>query len=111
MKTAKELLFVYGTLLEPAIQKNVIGRLVPAEEDGIEGYIKTTIELSCGNFPAIMKKDGGVVTGRILELTQAELELCDLYEGEDYKREKIITHRGIEVWVYKPVIEPENHSV
>ena len=107
MKTAKELLFVYGTLLEPAVQKDVIGRLVPAEEDFISGYIKTTIELNCGNFPAIMKKNGGMVIGRILELTQEELRLCDLYEGYDYKRERIITQFGVEAWVYKPVIEPE----
>jgi gamma-glutamylcyclotransferase (GGCT)/AIG2-like uncharacterized protein YtfP len=109
MKTAEELLFVYGTLLEPAVQKNVIGRFIAADEDAIDGYIKTTIELNCGFFPAIMKKDGGVVAGRILELTQEELRLCDKYEGEDYKREKIITYRGVEAWVYKPIIEQENH--
>lgn len=107
MKSDLELLFAYGTLLEPAIQNNVIGRLVPSEEDSIEGYAKTTIELNCGKFPAIVKKNGGVVFGKVLELTHDELRFCDIYEGEDYKREKIITRCGVEAWVYKPVIEPE----
>lgn len=96
----RELLFVYGTLLEPHVQRNIIGRIVCGKPDILNDYRKETKMLSDGSFPVIISDPGCNVNGCVLSLTSEEIARCDEYEGSEYHRFKVVLCSGIEAWTY-----------
>lgn len=94
-------LFVYGTLLNETVQKNVIGRLVEGTLDLLVGYRKTMRQFSSGIYPDLIENSTCEVNGQILDLTADELERCDQYEGDEYRRMKVLLKSGVAVFVYK----------
>jgi gamma-glutamylcyclotransferase (GGCT)/AIG2-like uncharacterized protein YtfP len=94
-------LFVYGTLLDHVIQRNIIGRLVTGIPDLLIGYRKTVRQFSSGTYPDLVEDPASEVNGQILELSRYEMDLCDRYEGYEYCRIKIILKSGAEAFVYK----------
>lgn len=95
-----ESLFVYGTLMNPMIQQRVFGRVTPGEAEALAGYGKDYIRLGSGVYPIIRPEPGGVVEGRLLQVTAAELRLIDRYEGATYRRVRVRLVSGKEAWVY-----------
>jgi gamma-glutamylcyclotransferase (GGCT)/AIG2-like uncharacterized protein YtfP len=95
-----ELLFVYGTLMNPLVQQRVFGRTAPGEADRLTGYRKDLIHLGSGVFPIIRPKGDGVVEGMIIQVTPEELKLIDRYEGLAYRRVRVGLVSGREAWVY-----------
>lgn len=96
----KELLFVYGTLLEPEIQKEAFGRSVAGEPDVLSGYEKKEILIGGEPYPIIVPKVGASVAGQVLVITPQEFKLVDDYEDRIYKRIKVKFKSGKEAWVY-----------
>ena len=96
-----EQLFVYGTLMEPGVQERVFGRIVPGEPDRLTGYNKGNIRLGGRVYPIVRPSPGSSVTGLVLQLSQAELELADRYETSAYRRKKAWLASGRQVWVYQ----------
>lgn len=94
-------LFAYGTLLDENIQKNILGRLVKGTPDHLLGYRKTMRRFSSGTYPDLTHDSTCEVDGQVFDLSADELERCDRYEGDEYRRVKLTLKSGVEVFVYK----------
>ncbi len=93
-------LFAYGTLLHVHVQRAVIGREIAGTPAQLAGYRKTTLRDGTEVFPNLVPESESTVSGRILEVTDAELALIDRYEGDLYARHRVTLTNGAEVWVY-----------
>jgi gamma-glutamylcyclotransferase (GGCT)/AIG2-like uncharacterized protein YtfP len=93
-----ELLFVYGTLHEPAVQIRLIGHTVPSEPDTLGGYERDFSLLP--PYPVAMPAENSEIDGHVLEITAEELILFDIYETEAYQRIRVTLQSGKEAWVY-----------
>lgn len=96
----EELVFVYGTLRDPKIQTEIIGRLVEGSPDTLVGYKKSTITLRNTVYPILVPEPNGIIEGEILKLTPDELARVDEYETNAYRRVKVTLKSGREAWVY-----------
>jgi gamma-glutamylcyclotransferase (GGCT)/AIG2-like uncharacterized protein YtfP len=99
-----ELLFVYGTLMNPAERVLIIGRPIDASPGRLPGYARGRK----GHY-FVAKQAGAVTDGAILEgLSGRELKILDEYEEAPalYTRERIevldADGRRIECWIYMP---------
>ncbi|MBI2004336.1 gamma-glutamylcyclotransferase [Candidatus Pacearchaeota archaeon] len=97
-----ENLFVYGLLKKPEIQKKILERVAEFSEDSIKGYKLSQINIENEIFPILInsKNPRDFVFGLVLEVSEEELKKIDKYEGDDYKRKKVILNSGRESWVY-----------
>ena len=95
-----ELLFVYGTLQDPAVQQRLIGRTVTGTPDTLEGFFKSSISMTDGVFPLVIPRHGHEVNGLVLEITLEELLAMDVYETSAYRRIRVPLRSGRETWVY-----------
>lgn len=95
-----ELLFVYGSLRDPNVQSEIIGRLVEGTPDMLLGYGKSTVKVRDIVYPILIPESGGVIDGEILRLTKDELDKVDIYETKAYRRVKVKLKSGTDVWVY-----------
>ena len=97
----KEKLFVYGTLKDARVQRNVFFREI---KDGvpttIHGYKIEELTLGGVIYPALVPHKKGIVEGILLTITPLELKLIDHYETSAYKRESILLDNDIHCWVY-----------
>lgn len=96
----KEKLFIYGTLADPKIQKQVWGRITKTTPDILQGYKISEIEIEGEIYPLIIPSKFSEVNGWIIEITNKELEKIDEYESNSYKREKVTLKSGTIAWVY-----------
>ena len=93
-----ELLFVYGTLHEPAIQLELIGRVLASRPDSLDGYERNLSLLP--PYPVAMPAQNEQIMGHVLEISLEELSQFDIYETEAYQRIRVKLASGIETWVY-----------
>lgn len=106
------LLFSYGTLRRADVQLATLGRVPKASADALEGYTLSTVQVT----DAALIASSGIavhanvlfdgrpesrVPGVVLEVTEAELLLCDRYE-EPARYERVLARlaSGREAWVY-----------
>lgn len=101
-----ERLFAYGTLLNEAVQRSVIGRRIDGTPDAIEGYVRTSLRDGTYRFPNLVPHASGRVEGRVLEVRGDELARIDQYEGDLYRRERVTLASGTEAWVYFGISGP-----
>jgi hypothetical protein len=107
------LLFSYGTLRNPDVQRRVFGRTVAGTADRLIGYARMDFEVTDPAFVAIngshhvivkhTGRDDDQTSGTVLELTDAELALADAYEPAGYRRVPARFVSGREGWVYAEV--------
>lgn len=95
-----ELLFTYGTLQDPSVQRQVFGRVLPGTPDILEGFETDWVMFGDTCYPMIFAKSGGRVSGQVIEVTPEELALSDLYETSAYRRIRVTLRSGAEAWVY-----------
>ena len=95
-----ELLFVYGTLQDPAVQQRLIGRTVIGTPDTLEGFFKSSMSMTEGIYPLVIPRHGHEVNGLVLEITLEELLAMDVYETSAYRRVRVPLRSGRETWVY-----------
>ncbi|MEK7195371.1 MAG: gamma-glutamylcyclotransferase family protein [Patescibacteria group bacterium] len=93
-------LFIYGTLINPEVQKNVLGRVADGVPDALIGYKKSEIEVEGKEYPLIVPDEGEKVGGLVINVADRELEKIDEYETAVYKRKSVVLERGISAWVY-----------
>lgn len=98
------LLFVYGTLINPAERVRLLGRPVDAAPARLSGY-----ERGRKRYFFIAAKAGAVTDGAILDgLTSRDFEILDRYEEVPrlYTRDRIevvaADGRAVNCWVYLP---------
>ncbi|WP_114966586.1 gamma-glutamylcyclotransferase family protein [Alkalilacustris brevis] len=86
--------FGYATLTSPLVRFVVIGRAVPSRAARLDGYRQ--------QGRAIFADPGGTVSGRLFEVTAAELHRIDRYErlGTRYDRSALVLRDGAEAQVY-----------
>lgn len=94
-------LFAYGTLLDPDIQISVTGHTLEGREDRLYGYRKVTRQFHSGIFPDITEDTKSAVNGKVFDLADADLNKCDLYEGDEYVRIKVTLDSGTTAFVYR----------
>ena len=88
-------IFVYGTLLWPAVLEVLLRRLPEARPAVINGFARKRV---CGQtYPALVKAnveipcpsgrvaESPVVTGLLLTVKPSEIAMLDWYEGEEYE--------------------------
>jgi len=96
----KEILFAYGTLRCPKVQKIAFGKKKKGTRDILKGYKKYKRTIEKETCPIILKKKGSFVRGKVYELSKRELKHADNYETELYLRKKVILKSGKSAWVY-----------
>ena len=99
-------IFCYGTLQEPSVQMELIGRTIEGQIDSIEGWIvvRDYIDISDGiAYPRVIEYPKGCVYGQVLSFLPEEVILVDEYETDMYKRIYINTKSGELVQIYAPV--------
>jgi len=99
-----QLLFVYGSLIDPAERQRLLGRPIEAIPARLFGYIR-----GHRRYYFVTKKADSVTEGAILEgLSARDLAILDDYEEipKLYTRERIevvaTDARKIECWIYLP---------
>lgn len=106
-----ELLFSYGMLQDPEVQLDLFGRVVEAHDDVLSGYHVDYVEFEDPRVmdasgltmhPIVRKTDDprDKVTGRVLHLTEDELDAADEYEVALYRRGSVTLRSGRIAWVY-----------
>lgn len=87
MSAAPPRLFVYGTLLDPACVRRVVGRSLAARPARLRGW---TRHAPSGGYPFVLPDPDGLVEGAVLEgADEAALARLDTYEGDLYRREVV----------------------
>jgi hypothetical protein len=106
-----ELVFTYGTLQVPSVQRDTFGRLVTGDDDVLPGYTidyveiddARVVQLSGAEVHPVLRHTGSPldkVVGRVLALTEDELDAADEYEVAAYRRISVTLASGRTAWVY-----------
>ncbi len=103
-------LFSYGTLQFDTVQTATFGRLVATEDDALSGYRIVTITIrdptvldASGieeHLALVPDADAPPIAGKVLLLSAAELAAADVYESENYRRDRVVLASGRAAWVY-----------
>ncbi len=115
-----EYLFVYGTLKDPKVQKEIIGRLVEERPAVLSGFIKKEVKIvnesalrvsNIETHPIIVRSndENDSVEGMVLSVSGEELLQIDTYEDEAYQRQKVRLQNGERAWVYEKSDSPKNN--
>ena len=105
------LLFSYGTLRDPAVQRAQFGRTLAGRDDSIAGYRLDVLEIADAEVVALSGRShhpilvatgspADTVDGSVLELTDDDLRHADDYEVDDYQRVEAPLVSGGTAWVY-----------
>ena len=106
-----ERLFVYGTLMDAAVQKAVTGRRLAGRRGRLHGYRLSTLRQGGKVYPMIVEEPGEAIDGLVLKVSPGDLELLDDYEGRDYRRTRVVLEGGEECWAYVGVTyTPPRHK-
>lgn len=97
-------LFVYGTLMLPAIRTRFVARDIPVIPAELPGWRR--IQLVDRDYPAIIPQADSIVPGLLLtDLATTEHRRIDRYEGREYVRRIVTVHTAKgrrRAWVYVP---------
>ena len=103
------LLFSYGTLRQPEVQKELFGEVVASSPDTLHGWVEREVVISdpevvrlsgSAVHPALVPGKGAPIEGLALELSDAQLAAADDYEVSDYARVEVTLASGREAFVY-----------
>lgn len=97
-----ERFFSYGTLQDSNLQQKLIGRKMSGKNDSVSGFRQEEIEIENGIYWILIPDNESVqmVSGQVFEITPAELEAFDVYEGSEYQRSVVTLNGGITAWIY-----------
>jgi len=109
-KMATEAIFSYGTLQLDSVQLAVFGRLLRGRDDALHGFAITSVQINDPDvlgasgiethLALIPDTDAPAIDGRVFFITAAELAAADVYESENYRRERVPLASGLPAWVY-----------
>lgn len=106
-----QLLFSYGTLQHPEVQLATFGRLPTVENDVLPGYTvdyaeisdPRVVDLSGTDVHPIVRATGNPldkVVGRVLWVSEDEIDATDEYEVSLYRRTSVHLASGRTAWAY-----------
>jgi gamma-glutamylcyclotransferase (GGCT)/AIG2-like uncharacterized protein YtfP len=103
-------LFVYGTLMVPAIMRAVCGYDRPGRRALLPGYARRRVVGEV--YPGVRVQPGEDVDGILYPaVSDAQIGLLDLFEGELYRRQDVVVQvdrRPVAAFCY--VLEPNAHD-
>lgn len=79
--------FVYGSLLVPAVVRAVLGRTPAAAPAALHDYRRCSLRGPA--YPALLRAPGRCTRGAVIELAPAELRRLDRYEDDFYIRRPV----------------------
>ncbi|MGB3332839.1 MAG: gamma-glutamylcyclotransferase family protein [Mycobacterium sp.] len=106
-----ELLFSYGTLQLPEVQRSTFGREVDGRPDAIVGYELDYVTITDPHVVAVSGSDrhpilrpsnahDAAVPGTVFAISAADLAAADEYEVDAYQRISVPLRSGAQAWVY-----------
>ena len=95
MRGPAELLFSYGTLLQPEVQRTTFGRERDGRPDAVVGF-----ELDRHPILRPTDRPDAAVEGTVFAISEADLAAADEYEVDDYRRIAVPLRSGAQAWVY-----------
>ena len=106
-----ELLFSYGTLRQPDVQRATFGREIDGTPDAIVGYDLDYVTITdprviaasgSDRHPILKPTDraDAAVEGMVFAISEADLAAADEYEVDDYRRITVPLRSGGEAWAY-----------
>ncbi len=104
-------LFSYGSLRRPEVQRELFGRVPDGSDDVLPGYTVDYREIDDERVAhvvgttvhPIVRATGSMVDkvlGRVLRITEPELEAADELESLGYTRRGVVLASGTRAWVY-----------
>jgi GrpB-like predicted nucleotidyltransferase (UPF0157 family) len=117
-----EKLFSYGTLQYDNVQLEIFSRTLIGHKDILTGYTLSTIEVTVQKVVELSGESThktlfysgdpeDQISGVIFDVTSAELELTDKYEGNEYKRILVTLKSNTRVWAYVSRAEELKHFI
>ncbi|WP_067972762.1 gamma-glutamylcyclotransferase family protein [Mycolicibacter icosiumassiliensis] len=108
---SSELLFSYGTLQLPEVQRSTFGRELDGRPDAIVGYDLDYVTITDPHVVAVSGSDrhpilrpsdaqDAAVPGTVFAISTAELAAADEYEVDAYRRISVPLRSGARAWVY-----------
>tara|TARA_R110002049_G_scaffold305515_1_gene502242 strand:+ start:14637 stop:14960 length:324 start_codon:yes stop_codon:yes gene_type:complete len=94
-------IFTYGSLQEEEIQSALYGRNLKGKSDCLLGYAlleQKVFDQYPVIHPSLSKTD--IICGMVYEISEKELLITDVYEGDSYKRIEVALQSGKIAWVY-----------
>ena len=113
------LLFSYGTLQQPDVQRATFGRELRGAADALAGFERARVKIEGAVQPTIVGGThhanvvrsnalGSQVDGTVFEVTDAELAAADAFEAPArYERIDVTLASGKRAWVYVFVETPK----
>lgn len=109
--TPGALLFSCDTLREPGVQLDTLGRVVAGDADVLAGYTVDFVAFedhrdlddatpSTHPFVRATGDARDKVVGRVLPLSEDELDACDEHEAPLYRRVPVTLASGRAAWVF-----------
>ena len=92
-------LFIYGELQKSEIQKKYFGEELKGTIDSITNWVILNDFENGVNYLQLASHPEGIVFGKILDLTNEQIDILDKYE-KDYFRCTIKTDSGVIVETY-----------
>lgn len=104
-------LFSYGTLQQAEVQLDLFGRRIHSEVDVLPGYTidyaeihdPRVVDISGHSVHPIVRATGNPldkIVGKLLWITEDELDAADEYEVSLYRRVSVPLASGRSAWVY-----------
>lgn len=96
-------LFSYGSLQQPAVQLEILGRSLPGSADEIVGFERVLIRRGVKELSNVIRngRADARVAGTVFEIADDELAVVDAYEaGDSYVRTPAALASGGEAWLY-----------
>ncbi len=88
-----EQLFIYGTLLFPAVLKKVTGKTFNSVPAVLPGFIRCSIK-NC-EYPAVIKNSNSKVSGMLLQnVDKKSMKKIADFEGSEYKISQVTVLKG-----------------
>jgi gamma-glutamylcyclotransferase (GGCT)/AIG2-like uncharacterized protein YtfP len=111
MPDRTELLFTYGTLRQPEVQRITFGRELDGRPDAIVGYELDYFTITdphviatsgSDRHPILRPSDraNAAIEGTVFAISTADLAAADEYEVDDYVRVAVALRTGRTAWVY-----------
>jgi acyl-CoA thioesterase I len=102
-------IFSCDTLLDPAVQQSLLGRVVRAETDRLPGHALTdavgtdldgTLTSGAPRHGGLTRHEGNTLSGGIIELNDEELAAADAHEAGASVRRRVRTADHGQAWCY-----------
>lgn len=106
-----ELLFSYGTLQQPEVQRSTFGREIDGRPDAIIGFDLDYVTITDPHVVAVSGSDrhpmlrpsespDALVPGTVFAISATDLAAADDYEVDAYRRIAVPLRSGVSAWVY-----------